>query len=147
MQTIKQFKIVPVANGTEFKKTSVTSSDDAFEIIRQFWHDDIGIYESFFILLLNRAKQTIGWAKISQGGIAGTIVEKKIVCKYAVDSLASGIIFAHNHPSGNLTPSQADKNITKELKKCLDMFDCAVLDHLILTPDGKYYSLANNGDF
>ena len=95
-------------------------------------------------MLLNRANETIGYAKISQGGIVGTVVDKKILFKYVVESLASGIILAHNHPSGNTNPSQADLNITKDLQQLCKLVDSEILDHVILTAD-SFYSFADNG--
>lgn len=131
-------------NKSDFKRVKVTTSEDATSVIRQFYHDDINIYESFFILLMNRSNNTIGYAKISQGGTAGTVVDCKIVAKIAVDGLASSVILAHNHPSGNKLPSQQDIEITKKLKTGLKMLDIDVLDHIILT-DSEFYSLADNG--
>lgn len=145
MQTMKQYQITTKAS--EFPKKKIRSSDDSYEVIKQFWHEDIEIYESFFILLLNRANMTIGWAKISQGGITGTVVDVKILLKYVVDSLASGVIIAHNHPSGNLIPSQSDIDITRKVKEALSYLDSQLLDHLIITPDNGYHSMADNGDF
>jgi DNA repair protein RadC len=98
-----------------------------------------------YILLLDRAHQTVGYAKISQGGTAGTVVDTKIIAKYAIESLAHAVILAHNHPSGNLAPSDADIRITKEVKAGLALFDIHVLDHLILT-ETAYNSLADAGD-
>jgi DNA repair protein RadC len=129
---------------SEFTKVKITDSQTAEKFIRQFYGDDLEIYESFFILLLNRANETIGYAKISQGGIVGTVVDKKILLKYVVESLASGIILAHNHPSGNANPSQADLNITKDLQQLCNLVDSTVLDHVILTAD-SFYSFADNG--
>ena len=74
------------------------------------------IYESVFILLLNRHNNTIGYAKISQGGVTGTVIDVKIIAKYIIDSLASGLILAHNHPSGNTRASSEDINITNKVK-------------------------------
>ena len=145
MQTMKQYQITTKAS--EFPKKKIRSSDDSYEVIKQFWHEDIEIYESFFILLLNRANMTIGWAKISQGGITGTVVDVKILLKYVVDSLASGVIIAHNHPSGNLIPSQSDIDITRKVKEALSFLDSQLLDHLIITPDNGYHSMADNGYF
>lgn len=145
MTTMKQYQITTKAS--EFPKKKIRSSDDSYEVIKQFWHEDIEIYESFFILLLNRANMTIGWAKISQGGITGTVVDVKILLKYVVDSLASGVIIAHNHPSGNLIPSQSDIDITRKVKEALSYLDSQLLDHLIITPDNGYHSMADNGDF
>lgn len=132
-------------NDTAFKKVKVNAAQNAYNVIKEFYHDDINIYESFFILLLNRQNITIGYAKISQGGVAGTVVDKSIVAKYCIDSLASGVIIAHNHPSGSLQPSEADYKITKEIKAGLKLFDIRLLDHIILT-DQSYVSMAENGE-
>jgi DNA repair protein RadC len=129
-------------NKTDFKKVKVDSSKTAEQFIRQFYHDDMSIYESFFILLLNRSNNTVGWAKIAQGGVASVSVDIKIIAKYAVDSLASAVILAHNHPSGQTKPSQSDINLTKKVKEALTIFDCQVLDHIILTED-EFYSFAD----
>jgi DNA repair protein RadC len=127
---------------SDFPKVKITSSRSAADFIRQFYADDLEIYESFFILLLNRNNITTGYAKISQGGTAGTVVDVKIVAKYAVDSLSSGVILAHNHPSGNKQPSEADKHITTKTKEALKFLDVSVLDHIILTAD-DYFSFSD----
>ena len=132
------------ATDSEFTKVKITTSESAEKFIRQFYGDDLEIFESFFILLLNRSNETIGYAKISQGGIVGTVVDKKILLKYVVESLASGIILAHNHPSGNANPSEADLRITKDLQQLCNLVDSTVLDHVILTAD-SFYSFADNG--
>lgn len=139
--TIKRFKIRGVKS--EFTKERIKSASSAANFIRRFYHEDIEVYESFFILLLNQTNDTIGFAKISQGGVSGTVVDIKIVAKYAVDSLASSIILAHNHPSGNLTPSEPDKQITKKIVEGLRLFDIKVFDHIILSPfDNEFISFA-----
>lgn len=141
MKTIKRFEIKGIK--TEFPKEKILSAAASNRFIRRFYHDDIEVYESFFILLLNQAHQTIGYAKISQGGVSGTVVDLKIVAKYAVDSLAPSIILAHNHPSGNLTPSETDKIMTKKIIEGLKLFEIKVLDHIILSPfEDEYYSFA-----
>jgi DNA repair protein RadC len=129
---------------SEFLKVKIQSSKDCEQVIRKFYSDDIDIYESFFLLLLNRANITIGYVKISQGGITGTVVDVKLVLKYVVDSLACGVVCCHNHPSGNLNPSEEDKRITAKIKEALKYLDSHVLDHLILTSE-SYYSFADNG--
>lgn len=129
---------------TNFQKVQIKESKIAYEFIQQFYGDDIEIFESFFILLLNRNNQTIGYAKISQGGISGTVVDIRLIAKYAVESLCSSVILAHNHPSGNLNPSEQDKNITSKIKDALNMFEISVIDHIILTSE-SFYSFADNG--
>ncbi len=129
---------------TDIENIKIQTSKDAAEYIRNFYYDDIEIYESCFILLLNRANKTIGYAKISQGGVSGTVVDVKLIAKYAVESLASGVILAHNHPSGNLYPSNGDIAITRKVKEALKLLDSQLLDHVILSADG-YKSLADEG--
>ena len=125
-----------------FKAETITSSMDAFKYASKFYFDDMGIFESCFIILMNKSCKTIGWAKISQGGTSGMIVDSKIICKFAVDSLADSVILVHNHPSGNLKPSQQDREMTKKVKDALRIMDTTLLDHLILSKDG-YFSFSD----
>lgn len=129
---------------TDFPAVTIKSSEDTCNFIKQFYGDDMDIFESSFVLLLNRANTTIGYAKISQGGLTGTVMDPRLIAKYAVESLAVSIILAHNHPSGNLNPSQQDIDITKKIKEGLKMLDINVFDHIILSSTG-YYSLSENG--
>ncbi len=122
----------------------VMTAQNAADYARAFYSDDIDIYESAFIILLNRANNTIGWAKISQGGTAATIVDIKLVCKYAIESLASSVIFVHNHPSGNLTPSPQDLAFSRKIRDGLAMFEIKFLDSIIISDTG-YYSMSDNG--
>jgi DNA repair protein RadC len=142
MKTVKYLELKK--NQTNFPKTKINSSELAADFIRGFYSDDIGIFESFFILLLDRANNTTGYAKISQGGVAGTIIDVKIIAKYAVDFLSSNVILAHNHPSGQLFPSDQDLTMTKKVKQALELLDVQVLDHIILTEEG-YYSFSDEG--
>lgn len=132
------------AKSMPFKKEKITSSTQSAKFIRNFYHEDLIIYESVFILLLDRGNNTVGYAKISQGGVSSSIVDVKIILKYAVNSLASGVILAHNHPTGALYPSEPDLRITKKVKEALKLVDSQLLDHVILTED-SYYSFADNG--
>ena len=144
MTTIANLELKAKKTPSNFEKVKIISSNDAFKVIKQFYFDDIDIFESFFILCLNRNNQTIAYAKISQGGVAGTVVDIKLIAKYAIDCLASGVILAHNHPSGNLKPSNEDLAITKKVKEGLKILDISVLDHLILTSQG-YLSFGDEG--
>jgi len=133
-------------NKTDIKKVKITLSSEANKYIREFYYEDIDVYESFYLLCLNNANNTIGYVKISQGGITSTVVDVRVVLKYAIESLATSVILAHNHPSGTLKPSQADKNITDKLNKALSYHDIKLLDHLILAPDpNSYLSFADEG--
>lgn len=130
--------------GGYFDQVKITNSQQSNTFARQFYHEDLEIYESMFLILLNRQNKTIAHAKISQGGVSGTVADVKIICKYAVDCLASNVILVHNHPSGNLSASNADDEITRKLKIALGYCDVALLDHIILTSEG-YYSYADDG--
>ena len=143
MKKIKRFELK--TSQTNLEQVKISNSENAANFIRQFYSDDIEIYESFFILLFNRANKVIGYAKISQGGVCGTVVDKKILLKYVIDSLASGVIIAHNHPSGNTSPSDADIRITKDIKELCKLVDSTLMDHVILTAD-SFYSFADNGN-
>jgi DNA repair protein RadC len=127
---------------SEFPKRKITSSLDAADFMRSFYFEDLTIFESSFILLLNQANQTIGYAKISQGGITGTVVDTRIIAHYAVQSLATSVILCHNHPSGQCFPSESDRTLTQKAKAGLQLLDIALLDHIILT-DSSYYSFSD----
>jgi DNA repair protein RadC len=101
-------------------------------------------HEEFWILFLNRSNKVINTMKLSQGGISGTVTDVRIVMKKAIEYLASGIIVCHNHPSGNLNPSESDTKITQKIKEAGALMDIQLLDHLIIS-DKDYYSFADNG--
>ena len=124
----------------------ISSSKQAAEAIYKNWDkDDIATFETFKILLLNNSNQIKGVFQVSQGGITGTLVDVRLIFAVALKSLAVGMILTHNHPSGTLHPSEADKSITHKIKSAGEFLDIKVLDHIILTPSGKYFSFANEG--
>ena len=129
-----RFSIVAERNETYRTSDSVTSSIDAERVARNIFQQT-DIYEEMYILLLNRANKVIGHALISQGGTSGTVCDLKLIAFYAVNSLASGVIMMHNHPSGNPQPSGPDIQITKKVRDALRLLDVNLLDHLILTHD------------
>ena len=124
------------------EKPRVSGSRDCFLILKPHLQDIA--HEEFWILLLNRANRVIKKYQISQGGVAGTVADPKIIFKHAISELASGIILAHNHPSGNLTASQADIDLTKKIKDAGKLLEIQVLDHLIVAGQ-KYFSFADEG--
>jgi DNA repair protein RadC len=128
------------AEAIERKK--ITSSKDVFE----FFSSIVGdlTYETFYILLLNRANSIIRGVQISEGGISGTVADPKKIFKLALDHNATSIILCHNHPSGNVKPSQDDIALTKKIKRAGETMDISVLDHIIIG-DEKYYSFADEG--
>ncbi len=123
-------------------RISITGSYPAYQALRPHLMDLL--HEEFWVLLLNRANHVIRPVQISTGGVAGTVADPKLIFKYALEYLASGLILAHNHPSGNLQPSQADKDLTRKLKEAGRLLDIPVLDHLIIS-DQKYFSFMDEG--
>lgn len=123
------------------KKVKIQSSMSAYEVLQGDFQDLA--HEEFWLILLKRNNEVIRKEMISKGGISGTVVDAKIIFKRALDQTASGIILAHNHPSGNLNPSEEDISLTKRVKEAGKTLDIAILDHLIIT-DSDYYSFADN---
>ncbi len=114
---------------------SVTSPNEAFELLLKIWNTDtISLREEFIILLLNNAKRVLGWSIISKGGRSATIVEPSLVFQIALLSNAASIVLAHNHPSNQLKASSADISLTKRLKGIGDLFGIDIDDHIIMTP-------------
>jgi len=122
----------------------ITCSTDAERILRSIWSDQIEHKEEFYILCLNRANMVLGWSKIATGGLSGTVADPRIIFQTALKANASSIIAAHNHPSGNKQPSQADIALTKKLRDAGEFLDIQMLDHIILTVE-EYYSCADEG--
>lgn len=127
-----------------FKEAEVKSSIEAYDYAMQFYHEDINIYESCFMIMVNNAGKIIGWMKISQGGISDTPVDARLVCKAALDTLATQVILVHNHPSGSTRPSRSDKALTAKIKTALELFSISLVDHIIVT-EQKYFSFAEEG--
>jgi DNA repair protein RadC len=123
----------------------VTNSQKAEVVFRDFWDiDTIEYYEEFKVMYLNRGQQVLGIYTHSKGGLVGAICDIRMIFQAALKANANSIIVAHNHPSGNLEPSQADKDLTHKLKEAGKILEIPVKDHLILT-QYSYLSFADNG--
>ena len=124
----------------------INSSQDAADLLFQHWDKrTIQVQESFKVVLLNNSNKVKGIYQLSKGGITGTIVDLRILFAVVLKSLSVAIILTHNHPSGTLKASEADRKITEKIKKAGEFLDIKVLDHLIITPNGEYYSFADEG--
>jgi DNA repair protein RadC len=122
------------------ERPKIDSSYKAFNVLCSNWSEDkIEFLEEFKIILLNRANHVLGIANISQGGLAGTYVDPKIVFSIALKANSSGIILSHNRPSGQCLPSQADVELTRRMVQIGALLELPVLDHIIISPD-HYYS-------
>ncbi len=124
------------------EKISVKGSQDAYLYLAPLLQDNP--LEESWVIFLNRANKVIDTQRLSIGGVAATIIEPRWIFKHAIEKLASGIILSHNHPSGNLKPSQADLDITKKVKAGAALLDIQLLDHLIISDSG-YFSFADEG--
>lgn len=132
------------AEKQEFPVAKIRSSKDSADFARQFYYDDISIYESSFILLMNQANTAIGYAKISQVGVCSTIVDVRLIAKYAVESLAVSVILVHNHPSGNLQFSRDDIRLAQQVRNGLSTLGIDLLDSIVICENG-YASMADEG--
>ncbi|MFD2824804.1 RadC family protein [Lacinutrix iliipiscaria] len=135
-------KITLFREPSTIEKTKISCSRDIEAFSRQMYGNTISILEDFYIVCLNNSNIIEDFVHISRGGITGTLVDIRILAKIALESLSVGVILVHNHPSGTLIPSQADKNLTQKVKKALGYFDIKILDHLILT-ENSYFSFAD----
>ena len=126
-------------------RPKVSRSKDAYDCFMATWNlDKIEFVEQFKMMLLNRAGRVLGIVDISTGGVSGTFVDIKVIFSAALKGNATSIILAHNHPSGNLKPSQNDLELTKRIARAGEILDIRVNEHLIITFDG-FYSFADEG--
>ena len=137
---------VQISYSTKVKpsdRLKITSSKNAFDIFCAGW-PSFEHREYFYIILLNRGNKVLGVSQISMGGIAGTVADPKLIFQAALKANASSVILGHNHPSGELTPSEQDNVLTKKLSEAGKFLDMPVLDHLIMNGD-TYYSYKDEG--
>ena len=126
----------------EKRYVKITGSRDIYSLLRRYF-EDLN-HEEFWIILLNRANKVLSKHLISKGGQAGTVADPKIIFQTALENHAASIILAHNHPSGNFKPSQADISLTQKFVAAGNLLDIQILDHLIFT-NAAYYSFADEG--
>ncbi len=146
----KQFQVAEIhlsykSNVLPSLRPQINCSRDAYHILKENWDESkLDLLEQFKVLLTNRANKVLGIFEVSTGGISGTVADPKLIFAGALKAGASGMILSHNHPSGNLKPSEADINLTKKLKAGGSLLEISVLDHIILTSE-SYYSFADEG--
>ena len=146
MGCVSEIKISYKNRVTSSNLNKIRSSSDAAEILFESWDNDtIELHESFKIMLLNNSNKVKGIYEISSGGITGTLVDIRIIFAVVLKSLSTAIILVHNHPSGNLKPSEADKRLTSKIKQASVLLDIKLLDHLIITPNQSFFSFADEG--
>ena len=146
----KQFEVaeIQLSYRTTVKpslRPKISGSRDAYNILLENWDGaKIEFVEQFKVMLMNKANKVLGIFEVSTGGVSGTVADPKLIFAAAIKANACGIILAHNHPSGNLHPSQADIDLTKKMKEGGKLLEIQLLDHVIVTTEG-YSSLADEG--
>jgi len=144
---VDEVSIVKTGEKFAFNKRKISSSQDSYDLLKDFWNkNNINVVEELNVILLDKQNKPISIYRHSKGGIDATIGDIEVISAVAVKTLAKGVIMSHNHPSGNLTPSPADLEISKQLKNALKLFNIVLLDSLIVT-ETDYYSMADNGVF
>ena len=125
--------------------TKITTADESAEYFREFYSEsELLLRESFYFMALNRSNRVLAVIKLSEGGINGTICDIRIILFYLINLYASGLIICHNHPSGNLSPSETDKKLVKRLKEVCRLIEVELYDSIILT-DISYCSMKSEG--
>ena len=142
---VNEIRISYKERSTIENSPSIKSSSSAAKLLFENWDENtIALNESFKVLLLNNSNKVKGVYELSKGGITGTLVDMRILFATVLKSLSVAIILAHNNPSGKLHASNSDIELTKKIKNAAKLFDIKVLDHLIITPDGNYFSFSDN---
>jgi len=142
---VNEVKLSYKAKQKASERPKALNSKASYDILLNcFDSDTIEFRESFKVLLLNRSNQVLGVFNVSEGGISETVVDIRLILQSVILSNASGIILAHNHPSGNLKPSPQDNDITDRVKKACEIMNILLLDHIVITSE-HYYSYADEG--
>ena len=145
MTNVAEVELVYRSKVKASERPSVSSSSDAVHLFRTLWEEGkLELVEQFKVLFLNRANKVLCLYNVSSGGITGTVADPRLIFIAALKVHAVSLILCHNHPSGNLSPSRADEELTQKIKGAGSLLDIQVLDHLILTED-SYFSFADEG--
>ena len=129
-----------------YERPTIRKTEDAMQqFLMVFDRDLIALHEEFIVLYLNQANRVLGVYKASKGGITGTVADLRIILSVGLKILATAMILAHNHPSGNLRPSSADEQLTSKIKQAAALIDIKIIDHLIINPSEEYFSFADEG--
>lgn len=139
-------KLTYVSDSATMIKPQAHSSREMHHFLYPKFEGIIEHHEEFHILMLNRRMKVIGHAALFIGGIDTAIVDVRIVMQAALLSNCSALVLAHNHPSGSLIPSEADRRITQKISQACKVMDISLIDHIILSPEGSYYSFADNSE-
>lgn len=140
---VSEIELVYKSKAKPSQRLQLKRVTDVFEFLQQNWDENkIELLEQFKVILMNRNHRVLGIYEASTGGVAGTVADSKLIFTVALKMNASNLIIAHNHPSGNLEPSEADKRLTQKIKEAAFFLDMRLLDHIIVTME-DCFSFAN----
>lgn len=146
LYTIDQITLIYEPRISLSKRPKVSSSFEAYQLLKANWSTQISLLEEFNILLLDNQAHVLGMTQISKGGLSSTPVDIRLAFITALNAKSTAMILAHNHPSGSLKPSSQDRSLTQVFVDAGKILNIKVLDHIILTPeDGVYYSFSDEG--
>lgn len=144
-QMVSEIELVYKSRIKASERPQIKSSKEAYNLLRSTWDQGkIEYFEQFKILFLNHSFKVLGLYEMSSGGITGTIVDLRMIFSAALKANATSIMIAHNHPSGNTRPSDADKHMTAKIRQAGELLDIKLMDHIIITSE-SYYSFIDNG--
>jgi DNA repair protein RadC len=127
-------------------KPIISSPLDAYNVFMNFYpKDTLQLQEHFFVAYLNRFNRVLGVLHLSSGGITGTIADIRLIFGTALKAAACSLVISHNHPSGNINPSERDKEVTKKIRDAGDMLDIKLMDYIIVGHEGQYLSFSDEG--
>jgi DNA repair protein RadC len=142
---ISEVELVYKSKVKTSQRPLLKKAEDVAEFLKNSWDENkIDLLEQFKVIFLNRSHRVMGIYTVSSGGVSGTVADPKLIFIAALKMNACTIIISHNHPSGNLTPSEPDKRLTQKIKDGASILDICLLDHIIITSEG-YFSFANEG--
>lgn len=142
---VAEIQLIYKSNVKPSERPKISTSKDARDVLMGTWDGTkLELVEQFKVMLTNRANRVLGIFEVSTGGISGTVADPRLIFAAAIKGIASGLILCHNHPSGNLQPSQADIDLTRKIKEAGKLLEIQLLDHIILTSE-EYYSFADEG--
>lgn len=140
-----QLMLTRVSSGQVLPNTKLDCSQTLADMLRTIWPPDLDVRERFIIIAANNANYPLSYYELSSGGIDNTSVEIGLIIAFSALSGCKNLIIAHNHPSGTIEPSKADRDVTNRIKYALTTIGNNLLDHIILAPGEDYYSFADNG--
>lgn len=146
VKQVRKFALKVIKTGEDIPQEIIKSSRDGYNTLKLIHRIEGNEFQEFFYcLFLNRANKATGYYLASMGGVTGTVADPRLIVKAAALADCTTILLSHNHPSGNLQPSQNDRELTQKIKNALSYFDIKVLDHIILTEEDGFYSFADEG--